>query len=217
MDAKERNRRGYQQRKSRKQQHTPVKGSAYEGDLGPAFNLLLERMEQMNREVRILAQTVEAMKEMDDHKRKEIGRRIVAEKQEGIQALKAAREEMVKLAEANPIDAQTRELYYQTALEEAEKHSEKKRERFSKYLRSCTTGTVNNYDGKAVRLTINGVSWTILPGQNKNVPKPFIELWNDRHEMNQYAMERMLEIAGMNDFGSLETWRRSERVDGLAY
>lgn len=210
---KQHNRQGYQRRVQSRKEVQSVKGSAFDGDLGAAFGMVLARLDQMDREMRIMANSLEAMREVDDSKRQAVLARNVEEKRVGIEGIQAAREEMIKLAEQNPIDENIRAQYIKQGLKEAEINRNKKRARFQELIKNQERGEIYSHENQPHRLTINGYSWVIKPGMNSNVPASFIELWNDRIEMNRYAQERMQEIAGQQDFGHVQVWRDAGRVN----
>ena len=113
---KQHNRQGYQRRVQSRKEVQSVKGSAFDGDLGAAFGMVLARLDQMDREMRIMANSLEAMREVDDSKRQAVLARNVEEKRVGIEGIQAAREEMMKLAEQNPIDENIRAQYIKQGL-----------------------------------------------------------------------------------------------------
>jgi hypothetical protein len=212
MSSKQHNRRGYQQRQSRKPQaENQIKGSAFKGDLGPAFQMLMERLDQTDQQVRLLAQAVSGMKETDDARRSVLEEQYRKDKAASLDGLRAAREGLIKVTETTPMDEGIRQQYVQEEIAKARRELATSQADFENFVRDAPTGEVISFEPDVKPVMINGVTFVIRPGINKRVPMPFIQVWEEREEIKKYVAARAAEIAGVHEYGAVLAWRDSQR------
>lgn len=174
----------------------------------PALNLIVSHLEAIEREQRLIAASLGALRSDTDSKFVQLHTQLAREKAEAQQGLQAALDALYKQIETQPRLSQeelARQL--ETVKQEAEKQSADKSQRFRETLRDAPTGNIISHEEDNILLQINRVQLIIKPGLNANVPQPFIELWEDRAVAGADAKSRQKIIEGMHDFGYVEQWR----------
>ncbi len=154
----------------------------------PNVAVLAARMEQIEAEMRLQALYRAQMETAAKELKAELAR-VVRQKEEAEQALRAALEARQKSLETAPQDPHTTNLIVAQLEKENAERRGTKRQAFIKDLQSAKRGTVRNDLGHSVLLTINGVSTWIIPGVNE-LPAPFVEAWGTYLEDLKFASER---------------------------
>lgn len=169
-------------------------GEADQSPPDPNIAVLAARMEQIEAEMRLQAIYRQQMEEANAELKAELAR-VVDQKEEAEQALRAALEARTKALEAGPQDQHTTRLIVAQLERENAERRKVKRQAFLKTLRDAPKGTIKNDLGHSVLLTINGVSAWVIPGVNE-LPAPFVNAWENYLEDLRFAAERQELLAG---------------------
>lgn len=178
-----------------------VLGSGGEQPPDPDMEVLIRRLEVLERDLRLQAVYRQQMEDAQADHKAELAR-IIQEKDEAIDGLRAALEQREKQLGEMPKDPRTLALMLDQLSKEAVSNHKHKREKFIKEMKNAPTGIVENSEGHSVLLTINGVSVWIIPGKNE-VPAPYVRAWEDHLESVKFARERQDLLSGKHEFEEL--------------
>lgn len=168
---------------------TPLKGALVE-DNNPesiALAMLLERLDSMERERRLEAQALQTALTASVDQIKNLQLEIAQEKAKTSEAINHLHQQMVKVMESRPVDPQTQQQMIKQMQIEARKELEARKAKFLEDLRDMPTGTLVNNTGVPQKFAINGVERVFKPGQNRKVPKAYIDAWKTQEELRDWA------------------------------
>lgn len=173
----------------------PLQGALREvgenNDQAVLLQMVLNQMKAAEQERRLemqaLQQTLTATQ--DDFKRAtaEWHAELAKMKRENAQALDAVREKFQELIEKKPVDTKTWQAMYRTAMKQAQEQMAANHAKFLEELKTMPKGTINNDEGKVVVFQINGVTRIIKQGQNRKVPRVFVDEWKKRKKRKAWA------------------------------
>lgn len=188
----------------------PVRGSvALMDEQSPALTILVTRLEEQERQLRLMNEAFLNMKAALDSRDKEyqqLQQTVANDKARSAEAIKLSREKLLKTAEANPIDPHIQAQMLAQIKSEGEHRVKQKRAAFTKLLETAPKGIINNPKDESIPLTINGVRLVISPGKN-TVPAPFAEEWEKTLRMAKWAEDVRKAAVGTKPFHELEQWR----------
>jgi dGTP triphosphohydrolase len=191
--------------------HKLVKGSiASEGDQSPTLDVLVARMEAMDQNQRMIALNMAELAEANTTNQALL-QQVLKERRATDQALTAAMSKLQEVAEQRPTAPETMEAMLKHASEMAKENARAKRIAFNEVLENAPKGQIHNYDTLPVEMSINGHYFVVMPGPNKDVPAPFVEVWEQRLDDLDHAAQITAQIQGSNRFVDLERWRAARR------
>lgn len=169
------------------------------------FNLLLQRLDQIATEQRLQAQLLSSLRTEQDAERVTLKQEMLAFKRETESALAASVEAIKRLSTAVPVDEKTKQDIYNAAVEDAKKSAEIKRQNMLAYLESQPKGEVVHHFPEDLTFTMNGIRCVLRAGVvNKNVPKAFIDLYQNWVDTNRKGAKFEQGMRGMLNYGDLE-------------
>lgn len=188
----------------------PVRGSvALMDEQSPALTILVTRLEEQERQLRLMNEAFLNMKAALADRDKEyhqLQQTISQDKARSAEAIKLSRERLLKTAEANPIEPHVQAQMIAQIKSEGEHRVKQKRAAFTKLLEVAPKGVINNPGDESIPLMINGVKMIISPGKNV-VPAPFAEEWEKTLRMAKWAESVRKAAVGTKPFHELEQWR----------
>lgn len=168
----------------------PVVGALFtEGETQDslALRMLVEQMQAHQQQTLMQLQAMGAALEGNTAQVRALQLEIAEVKRQAAEGLAETRVKMQKLMEQRPTDPATLQRMVREAQERAKREMLEAEARFRANLETMPRGTINNDTGEVVRLIINGIPHVILPGENKNVPRAFIDHWEKRKDEKRWS------------------------------
>lgn len=125
---------------------------------------------------------------------------LVVIKQENAEAINAVREQFQKLIEAKPVDRETWNQMYKSAMQQAQAEIARNHAKFLEDLETMPTGIVHNDEGKNIKFIINGVERIFWADRPTTVPQVFVEEWEKRKKMQKWVQK--LDLALQSQAGA---------------
>jgi hypothetical protein len=174
---------------------TPLQGAlravGENNDQAVLLQMLIQQMQAAEQERKLemaaLVSTLRDTQNTFERTSKEWQTQLATIKRDNAQAIDAVREQFQKIIEAKPVDPQTWQQMYQSAMANATKQMAENHAKFLAELETMPTGTVNNDEDKVIQLTINDVPWVFKPGRNRKVPQTFIDMWQQRKALRAWV------------------------------
>ena len=168
----------------------PLKGALREEGETPesvAFQMLMERLESMERQRVLETQATQAALTATVESMKSLQAEMAREKRETTQAIEALHQKFREIIEARPDDPRVTKELIAKVKKDAQHEMAAQHAKFVEELKIMPTGEVYNHEGRPVRFIINGVDFIFQPGQNRKVPQAFVEQWESRQELRKWA------------------------------
>jgi len=168
----------------------PLKGALREEGETPesiAFQMLMERLESMERQRILETQATQAALTATVESMKSLQQEMAREKRETAQAIEALHQKFKEIVEARPDDPRVTKELIAKVKKDAQHEMAAQHAKFVEELKIMPQGEVYNHEGRPVRFIINGVDYIFQPGANKKVPQAFVEQWESRQELRKWA------------------------------
>jgi hypothetical protein len=153
----------------------------------------MQRMEALQQEqaaqARSMKRLLNATTDTMTRVQAEVTAELKAERLRSVAAFDAVTNKFEELAKSQPKDPVTQAEILKAALNNAKKEVAAQKQRFSEALASMPTGTVKSQEEHPISVGVNGLYVVIQPGENKDIPAPFIEEWERRLRTAEWAQK----------------------------
>lgn len=160
--------------------HTPVRGALTidDSDTSPTLQLLVAMVKEIEKNQRLMALEIEALKTEQNPARIKMLEQAVKERDAASQGVEAAMAKVEQVAKQNPPSPMEVQARMKQAMEQAKDQHEKKKSAFLSELRNAKRVKVVCNKREGVPLTINGLTCWLNYGENI-VPEPYAVLWDE--------------------------------------